>query len=217
MYARSDIMVQMNLKTFHGNKSGEGNVLQGEAGMLLEELSDSELIRRYLGNDARAFDALYCRYKRQIYAYLNRLIPGRFAVVDDIFQQTWIKAIRNLEGYRDNQKFLAWLMRISHNLAIDHFRRNRRQSLETELDDERMLYSEKNQPWEKLDNEELSAALEECISKLNETQREVFLLRQEEMSFKEISQIQNTSINTSLGRMQYALRNLRNCMCGWGS
>ncbi|MBN1864175.1 MAG: sigma-70 family RNA polymerase sigma factor [Victivallales bacterium] len=183
--------------------------------MMLEDTSDSELIRRYLDNAPHAFDVLYGRYKRQLYAYLNRLIPGQSAVVDDIFQQTWIKAIRNLEEYRDSQKFLAWLMRISHNLAIDYFRRSRRRSMEIELDDERMLYSEKNQPWESLDNKELAGALEKCILKLNETQREVFLLRQEEMSFKEIAHIQNTSINTALGRMQYALRNLRNCMCGW--
>ena len=182
---------------------------------MYEESTDGELIRRYLEEDARAFDVLYERYKRQMYAYLNRLLPGKYALADDIFQQTWLKAIRNMKDYRDDQKFLAWMMRISHNLAIDYFRQSKRQNSDVELNDEKITSSGWDQPWMRLDNEELGKALEECISRLNDTQREVFLMRQEDLSFKDIAQVQNTSINTALGRMQYALRNLRNCMSAW--
>ena len=180
-----------------------------------EEFSDIELINRYLADDCKAFDVLYNRYRKQLYAYLNRLLPGQHAVADDVFQQTWIKVIRRLPDYKDSQKFLAWVMRISHNLTIDYFRKNKREFLcEDSLQD--VIFSSDNlQPWKELDREELAEALDACIAKLNPEQREVFLLRQQEIGFKEIGEIQGSSINTALGRMQYALRNLRNCMQNW--
>lgn len=179
------------------------------------EFSDIELIERYLANDYDAFDILYNRYRKQLYAYLNRLLPGQHSVADDVFQQTWIKVIRRLPDYKDSQKFLAWLMRISHNLTIDHFRKNKREFLCEDNDNEAIFVSDTMQPWMELDREELSEALNGCVEKLSPEQREVFLLRQEELGFKEIAEIQNTSINTALGRMQYALRNLRICMESW--
>lgn len=180
-----------------------------------EEFSDIELIERYLANDYDAFNILYNRYRRQLYGYLNRLLPGQHSVADDIFQQTWIKVIRRLPDYQDNQKFLAWVMRISHNLAIDHFRRNKRELLCDDNTEEMLFSSDKMQPWMELDRSELAAALDGCVGKLQPEQREVFLLRQEDVGFKEIAEIQGTSINTALGRMQYALRNLRHCMESW--
>lgn len=180
-----------------------------------EEFSDIELIDKYLANDYDAFEILYNRYKKQLYAYLNRLLPGQYALADDIFQQAWIKVIRRLPEYKDSQKFLAWVMRISHNLTIDHFRKSKREFTCEESENEKLFSSDSFQPWMDLDREELAEALDRCIAKLNDEQREVFLLRQEEISFKEIAEIQSSSINTALGRMQYALRNLRNCMHNW--
>lgn len=180
-----------------------------------EEFSDIELIDMYLADDCEAFEILYNRYRKQLYAYLNRLLPGQHALADDMFQQTWIKVIRRLPQYKDSQKFLAWVMRISHNLTIDYFRKNKREVTCEDTENEKIFSSDSFQPWMDMDREELAQALDGCIAKLNDEQREVFLLRQEEISFKEIAEIQTSSINTALGRMQYALRNLRTCMQNW--
>jgi len=183
---------------------------------LKRELSDSELISSFLKDELSAFEALYERYRKQLYAYLHRLLPGQHALVEDIFQQTWIRVINQLHGYRHNQKFLAWVIRISHNLAIDHFRRTKREETNDFGGDRNILFSEeKYEPWRKIDGEELSAALEKCIQKLPEQQREVFLLRQEDVGFREIAEIQACSINTVLGRMQYAIRNLQKQLSEW--
>ena len=183
---------------------------------LKRELSDSELINSFLKDELSAFEALYERYRKQLYAYLHRLLPGQHALVEDIFQQTWIKVISQLHGYRHNQKFLAWVIRISHNLAIDHFRKTKREGQNDFGDDKSPLLSdEKYEPWKNIDSVELSEALENCIQKLPTDQREVFLLRQEDISFKEIAEIQKCSINTALGRMQYAVRNLQKQLSGW--
>ncbi len=191
-----------------------GNMENG----LKKELSDSELINSFLKDELYAFEALYERYRKQLYAYLYRLLPGQHALVEDIFQQTWIKVINQLHGYRHNQKFLAWVIRISHNLAIDHFRKTKREGQNDFGDDKNPLLSdEKYEPWKNIDRAELSEALEDCMRKLPADQREVFLLRQDDISFKEIAEIQKCSINTALGRMQYALRNMQKQLSEWNN
>ena len=177
-----------------------------------DDVSDLTLIRQFLHGDAEAFDTLYFRYRKQLYSYLNKLLPGQHALVDDIFQQAWIKVIRNLPDYKDSQKFLAWIMRIAHNLTIDYFRKNKREVVFEQNGNEKIFSSDTSQPWMELDKSELADALEQCIEKLPGEQKEVFILRQDALGFKEIAQIQRTSINTALGRMQYALRNLRKCL-----
>ncbi len=182
------------------------------------ELPDSELIDSFLEGKLEAFEALYGKYRKQLYSYLHRLLPGQHALVDDIFQQTWIRVINQLHAYKHNQKFLAWIIRISHNLAIDHFRRNRHEETNDFEGDRNIFFSEeKYEPWRNIDRAELSSALEECIKRLPPDQREVFLLRQEDISFKEIAEIQECSINTALGRMQYAIRNLQKQLSEWNS
>ena len=180
-----------------------------------EEFSDIELIERYLKHDSTAFDILYGRYRNQLYAYLNRLLPGQYALVDDIFQNTWIKVIRQLPKYKHNNRFIGWVMRIAHNLAIDHFRKSKHEVLSDDTESSKLFAVIGNEPWRNLDNEELGEALAGCIAELKEEQREVFILRQDDLSFKEIAEIQSCSINTALGRMQYAIKNLRNCMTIW--
>ena len=180
-----------------------------------EEFSDIELIEKYLNNNTAAFDILYSRYRRQLYAYLNRLMPGQYALADDVFQNTWVKVIKQLPKYKHKEKFLAWVTRIAHNLAVDHFRKSKHEILAEDTESTRLFAAIGNEPWRVLDKSELSASLEKCVAKLQEEQREVFILRQNEMSFKEISKIQSVSINTALGRMQYALKNLRGCMAVW--
>lgn len=178
-----------------------------------DAMSDGELIGRYLGGDQRAFDVLYQRYRRQIYAYLNRLgCEGKGANADDMFQQTWLRIIEKLPGYQCRRKFLAWAFRIAHNLVMDQYRRTGRRG-EVGGDEALEGLSSDAQPWHAMDRRELGAALERAIRILSPELREVFLLRMEKMSFKEIAEIQGCSINTALGRMQYAMKNLRRVLC----
>ena len=163
----------------------------------------------------KAFDALYARYRRRLYAYVNRVLPGQSAVADDVFQKTWLKALKQLGAYKHSERFLPWLTRIAHNLAVDHFRKGKREVLSEDTEGSALFADTEKEPWRNLDNRELGKAIEECVGKLKEEQREVFILRQDEISFKEIAVIQDCSINTALGRMQYALRNLRECMSDW--
>ena len=100
-----------------------------------KEPRDMELILAYRNGNADAFDILYERYRRQLYAYLNKLLPGRQAQADDMFQQTWIRAIAKLDRYQEREMFLAWLLRIAHNLTIDSFRAGRRRNEETLCDE----------------------------------------------------------------------------------
>ena len=177
---------------------------------------DEALIQAYLAGDVRSFDTLYARYKRPLYAYLNRM-TGNHALADALFQQTWLRVIRKLEKYESKQKFFAWLTMIAHNLAIDHFRKEKTAS-ELPLDDENIAVSEPvshTEPWMKLHNRELEKALRKATETLTAEQKEVFLLRQQGISFKEIAEVQNCSINTVLGRMQYALKNLRKQLNEW--
>ena len=181
-------------------------------------VSDEELILAYLEGDSDSFTVLYERYKRPLYAYLNRML-GNHAQSDDVFQQTWIRVVRRLGEYESKQKFFAWLTMIAHNLAIDQFRREKK-SAELPLDDENVAVSEPvthTEPWMRMHNRELGKALREAAEGLAEEQKEVFLLRQEGLSFKEIAEVQNCSINTVLGRMQYAVKNLRKRLNEWVS
>jgi RNA polymerase sigma-70 factor (ECF subfamily) len=184
--------------------------------MSLENAPDKELIESYLKDNNEAFKELYNRYKNALYGYLNKMLPGQHAVIDDIFQKTWIKVIKNLEKYKDNQKFSAWLFRISHNETMDYFRKRKRE-VSIEDSNKEIFYSglekvNSEQPWKEIDKKELKTLLKNCLSELSPAQKEVFLLRQEEFSFKEIAQIQDISINTALSRMQYALKALRICI-----
>ena len=184
-----------------------------------KEPRDMELILAYRNGNADAFDILYERYRRQLYAYLNKLLPGRQAQADDMFQQTWIRAIAKLDRYQEREMFLAWLLRIAHNLTIDSFRAGRRRNEET-LCDETAETAEAAaghavSPAREMDRRELADAIDRAVEKLPPDQREVFLLRQEDVAFREIAEIQNCSINTCLARMRYAVMNLRSALREW--
>lgn len=186
------------------------------------EIEDQVLIQRYLAGDTEAFPLLYARYRGLLFNYLNGLLSCGNSASDDLFQQTWIRALDNLGKYREQQQFGAWLLRIAHNLVIDHYRKNRsKQQYEAgSLDDEENHYQtpgKNTEPWRDMSNSELGKAIQEALEELSPDLREVFLLRQEEFSFKEIAEIQHSSINTVLGRMQYALKNLRKHLAEWKS
>ncbi|MCP3968281.1 MAG: sigma-70 family RNA polymerase sigma factor [Lentisphaerae bacterium] len=176
------------------------------------ERSDRDLIKGYLSGNTTDFELLYEKYKRQVYSYLVHILSNQHSSVDDIFQQVWIKAVNKIGKYRHQDRFLAWVMRIARNTALDYFRKQQRQQPRVELDCEEapeLSDHPGSEPWRELDRSELAILLNKAIQELPPEQREVFVMRQEDMSFKDISEIQQCSINTALARMQYAIKNLR--------
>jgi len=179
--------------------------------MINDTSGDAELICAYLRGDGRAFEILYHRYKRQFYGYLNNLLRGSSIDPDDVFEETWLKVIDKLPKYRDEGRFSAWLFRLGHNIFIDKVRKNGSAVMQSidRGDMPELPEPEHRQPSSEMENIELGREIEKAVQSLPAEQREVFLLRQQELSFKEIAEIQNCPVNTVLSRMHYAVKNLR--------
>ena len=177
-------------------------------------ISDATLVNNYVNGNELALETLITRHKQKVYSFIYSKVYDR-DVAEDIFQDTFIKVIRTLKrkAYSEEGKFLPWVMRIAHNLVIDHFRKNNRMpkfdnsndfSIFSVLSDND-LNAEKRIIKEQVEND-----VRRLVDELPEDQREVLLMRiYKDMSFKEISEITGVSINTALGRMRYALINLR--------
>ncbi|MDD3886871.1 MAG: sigma-70 family RNA polymerase sigma factor [Victivallaceae bacterium] len=179
--------------------------------MPTEEIEDCELIALFASGDSAAFETLYGRYRRQLYGYLCNM-TGNCSEADELFEETWLKVIDRLSCYRDHGKFSAWLFRLARNLFIDRLRRNAKFNGAMRLDDENvpdLAGADSYEPDRTLANDELRAVIDRAVAQLPADQREVFLLRQQDISFRDIAAMQKCSINTALGRMQYALKNLR--------
>jgi len=178
-----------------------------------ESTSDLKLIRRCQAGDQEAFAGLYGRYRLQLYSYLGKMLSGNSHLVDDLFQQTWIRVLANLGQYEHRQRFISWLFRIAHNLVVDHVRRHaRREMVEV---DERLADESLGEAWEEMDRETLLRAVAKGAEALSPEQQEVLALRQQGVPFREIAEIQDTSINTVLGRMHYAVKRLRRMLCDY--
>lgn len=183
--------------------------------MQLNRLDDTHLVRQYISGDESAFEVLLKRHKDRVFNYVRMTVRDR-QLAEDIFQETFCKAIITLKAgkYNDEGKFLPWVMRIAHNLIIDSYRRNAKMpSVEPKNEDHDIFASlnvfDKNIETEIIE-EQIVADLRKLITHLPEEQREVILMRHyEDLSFKEIADKTNVSINTALGRMRYALINLR--------
>jgi RNA polymerase sigma factor (sigma-70 family) len=184
----------------------------------LNQLTDEALVQMYANGDDSAFDVLLCRYKRKVFSYINMVVKDK-DVASDLFQETFIKVVSTIRQnrYKENGKFVAWLMRIAHNLVIDHFRRNSAENLvsgeadgegEPSIFDTIQIY-DKNVEDEMIEKQ-VYADLVKLVDSLPEAQREVLKMRfYQDLSFKEIAEATGVSINTALGRMRYALINLR--------
>lgn len=178
-------------------------------------IPDNQLINQYLAGHNEAFETLLARYKQRIYSFIYSKINNR-DIADDIFQDTFIKVIKTLKkgAYNEEGRFLSWVMRIAHNLIVDHFRRKQRMPMHDSRDNEYDVFyniSESSQNVEEIMiDEQIKADLSQLILELPENQLEVLQMRlYQDMSFKEIAERTNVSINTSLGRMRYGLINLR--------
>ena len=183
--------------------------------MLTSVLSDQELVKNYLNGDNSSFETLLMRHKSRVFAFIMSKIRNK-DLSEDIFQDTFIKVVNSLQRgkYNEEGKFLPWIMRIAHNLVIDHFRKeskmkNIRPSDEFNIFD---LISNGNRAQdEEMIRKRVHTDLNKLIQDLPEDQMEVLRMRYfEDMSFKKISEITGVSTNTALGRMRYALINLRN-------
>jgi RNA polymerase sigma factor (sigma-70 family) len=178
------------------------------------QTDDSVLVKDYINGNEKALEVLINRHNQRISSFIYSKVLDR-DTTEDIFQDTFIKVIRTLKKgtYSEEGKFLPWVMRIAHNLVIDHFRRNKRMPM-FEGNEDFNIFSvigdEKLNIEKQIIKDQIDSDLTKLIEELPEDQREVLLMRiYRDMSFKEISENTGVSINTALGRMRYALINLR--------
>jgi len=178
-------------------------------------LNDQELVQAYIQGDQAAIESLINRHRSKVYTYILLTIKNQ-QLAEDLFQETFIKVIQSLRGgkYRDNGRFLSWVIRIAHNLIIDHFRKEKQMNSVSNDDTEVDLFNSKKLSDDNIEeliiNSQIKTEIRILINELPEDQREVVLLRHYGgLSFKEIADQTDVSINTALGRMRYALINLR--------
>lgn len=175
---------------------------------------DALLVKNYVAGDEAALSTLINRHQSKIYGFIYSKISDR-DITDDIFQDTFIKVIKTLKSnsYNEEGKFLPWVMRIAHNLIIDHFRRNKKMPMfrETEEFSIFSIMTDNSMTIEnKMITDQVEKDLKKIIEELPADQKEVLVMRiYQDLSFKEISELTGVSINTALGRMRYALMNLR--------
>jgi RNA polymerase sigma-70 factor (ECF subfamily) len=180
-------------------------------------IADGVLIKRYLEGNQAAFEALVKRHKTRIYSSVLAIVNDHY-LAEDIFQETFIKAIHSIRQgkYNHEDKFLPWALRIARNLAIDLIRQKKRLPMVITSDGQDLFQTlnifDKSQEEIHIETDEISM-LKSWIHQLPDEQKEVLILRNyAELSFKEISEITNTNINTCIGRMHYAIINLRKMM-----
>ncbi len=178
------------------------------------QINDSFLVKEYMSGDEKSLEILINKHNQRINSFIYSKVMDR-DIAEDIFQDTFIKVIKTLKKgrYSEEGKFLPWVMRIAHNLIIDHFRKNRRMP-KFEGSDDFNIFSiigdDKLNAEKQIIKDQIDCDLRVIIEELPEDQREVLVMRiYKDMSFKEISENTGVSINTALGRMRYALINLR--------
>lgn len=186
--------------------------------MSILKLEDRELVHKYINGEERAFEVLLLRHKDRIFRFINMKIRDA-ELSEDIFQETFIKIINTLKAgnYNEEGKFLPWALRIAHNLVIDHFRKANKVRMISESnstkDDYNIFHTlslEGENIQEAMSREEIEGQLNELIDHLPDSQRDILVMRIfKDMSFKDIADQEDISINTALGRMRYALINLR--------
>lgn len=182
---------------------------------MYQDRTDHELIQNFLQGSRSSIEVLINRHRRKVFSYILFNVKDSH-LAEDIFQDTFIKVIRSIQRgrYNDNGKFLSWVLRISHNLIIDHYRKEKQlQTVSNDSFEKDIFNSAKFSDKtieDNLVNIQISREIRGLIQELPQDQKEVVILRHYcDMSFKEIADHTNVSINTALGRMRYALINLR--------
>ena len=185
--------------------------------MRLQQVSDQDLVKLYIGGDESVIEELLRRHKSKIFTSIYLLVKDQY-LAEDIFQDAFIKVINTLRSGRYNEegKFLPWVMRIAHNLVIDYFRKEKRTPTITSADGTdvlNLIQIHEESAEERMLREQTHTDLRKMIQFLPDEQKEVLIMRHyADLSFKEIAELTDVSINTALGRMRYALSNLRKMM-----
>lgn len=182
--------------------------------MIKIQVSDAALLSAYIQGDDKSFETLVKRSKSKVYTTIYLIVKDRY-IAEDLMQEAYIKAIDVIKSGRYNEegKFLPWILRISHNMAIDHFRKDKRYPTIV-LEDGSKVFNSFDFAEDSVEEQQMKADqvenIREMIKKLPDEQREVLVMRHyEDLSFQEIADQTGVSINTALGRMRYALINLR--------
>ena len=182
--------------------------------MATTQIPDALLVTNYIAGDENALAVLINRHQSKIYGFIYSKLSDR-DVADDVFQDTFIKVIKTLKSnsYNEEGKFLPWVMRIAHNLIVDHYRKNKKMPMirETEEFSIFSVLTDSSLNVEgKIITELIEKDLQRIINELPADQKEVLVMRlYQDLSFNEIAELTNVSINTALGRMRYAILNLR--------
>ena len=178
-------------------------------------LSDNMLVQQFIEGDQNSLEILIHRHKSRVFSYILLIVKNK-ELAEDIFQETFIKVIRSLKRgkYIENGKFVSWVLRISHNLVIDHFRKEKlKGTISNDSSSIDIFNSQKfseNTIEDQLISKQILNDVKELIYELPDDQQQVIYMRHyQELSFKEIAEQTDVSINTALGRMRYALINLR--------
>ncbi len=181
----------------------------------LNSLDDNELVQRFIGGDQESLEILILRHKTRVFSYIILIVKNQ-ELAEDIFQETFIKVIRSLKKgkYIENGKFVSWVLRISHNLIIDHFRKVKLKGTVSNDGTDVDIFNSQKYSEETIEdqmvNTQILSEVKDLISELPEDQQQVIYMRHYMgLSFKEIADQTGVSINTALGRMRYALINLR--------
>ena len=181
----------------------------------LKKLTDDQLVAQYAQGRNEAFDALLSRHQSRVFSYILHIVKNR-DLAEDIFQETFVKAIMTIKQgrYTENGKFSAWITRIAHNLIIDYYRQEKSENTVSTDEDETNLLNRKDLCEDNIEDEmvveQIHRDVKRIVDALPESQREVLVMGYyRNMSFKEIADATNVSINTALGRMRYAILNMR--------
>ncbi|MBO6517963.1 MAG: sigma-70 family RNA polymerase sigma factor [Bacteroidia bacterium] len=179
-----------------------------------EQIKDRALIKQYIQGNEACLEMLINKHKNKVFTTIFLIVNDRY-IAEDLFQETFIKVIKTFKSgkYNEEGKFLPWVVRIARNLAIDHFRKAKRMPTITSQDGEDIFrtfeVSEDNREQSYIKNQDENT-IRQIINMLPPEQKQVLVLRHYgDMSFKEIAEVTNVSINTALGRMRYALNNMR--------
>ncbi len=185
--------------------------------MQKKEASDNELVSLYINGDERSMQVLINRHKSRIFTSIYLLVKEK-ELANDLFQDTFIRVINTLRSgnYKEEGKFLPWVVRIAHNLVIDYFRKEQRMPMVRDTEEYSVINNirlvEENVE-DRMVTEQIHKEVRMLIEELPEDQREVVMMRHyANLSFKEIADIMDCSINTALGRMRYAILNMRRIM-----
>nr|WP_321356099.1 sigma-70 family RNA polymerase sigma factor [uncultured Draconibacterium sp.] len=181
----------------------------------LDKLNDNELVQRFIQGDHESLEILIVRHKSRVYSYILLIVKNQ-DLAEDIFQDTFIKVIRSLKRgkYVENGKFVSWVLRIAHNLIIDHFRKEKLQGTISNDSSDIDIFNSQKFSEETIEDQmvysQILSEVKHLVKELPEDQQQVVYMRHYMgLSFKEIAEQTEVSINTALGRMRYALINLR--------